>query len=161
MKDMRKLWYSWQEMCLDVNQLCRDITLDRFEPDVIVGLSRGGLTPGVMMSHWLKKPFKPVKSALRDFPEWEDYLPRKTDKRVLIIDDICDSGETFERISQYINGPRENKPLQLQCDVRFASLWWNNEVEFKPHYYVREEAKDTNNLWIVFPWESWWNAPNN
>ena len=160
MKDMKILWYSWQDMCLDVNQLCRDIVLDNFKPDVIVGLSRGGLTPGVMMSHWLKKPFKPVKSALRDFPEWEDYLPRKTDKRVLILDDICDSGETFERISKHIKGPRENMPLQLQCDVRFASLWWNNEVDFKPHYYVREEAKDTNKLWIIFPWESWWNAPN-
>ena len=66
MKDMKKLWYSWQDMCSDVNQLCRDIVLDNFKPDVIVGLSRGGLTPGVMMSHWLKKPFKPVKSALRD-----------------------------------------------------------------------------------------------
>ena len=76
MKDMKKLWYSWLDMCSDVNQLCRDIVLDNFKPDVIVGLSRGGLTPGVMMSHWLKKPFKPVKSALRDFPEWEDYLPR-------------------------------------------------------------------------------------
>ena len=160
MKDMNILWYSWQDMCLDVNQLCRDIVLDNFKPDVIVGLSRGGLTPGVMMSHWLKKPFKPVKSALRDFPEWEDYLPRKTDKRVLILDDICDSGETFERISKHIKGPRENMPLQLQCDVRFASLWGNNEVDFKPHYYVREEAKDTNKLWIIFPWESWWNAPN-
>ena len=160
MKDMNILWYSWQDMCLDVNQLCRDIVLDNFKPDVIVGLSRGGLTPGVMMSHWLKKPFKPVKSALRDFPEWEDYLPRKTDKRVLILDDICDSGETFERISKHIKGPRENMPLQLQCDVRFASLWWNNEVDFKPHYYVREEAKDTNKLWIIFPWESRWNAPN-
>ena len=160
MKDMNILWYSWQDMCLDVNQLCRDIVLDNFKPDVIVGLSRGGLTPGVMMSHWLKKPFKPVKSALRDVPEWEDYLPRKTDKRVLILDDICDSGETFERISKHIKGPRENMPLQLQCDVRFASLWWNNEVDFKPHYYVREEAKDTNKLWIIFPWESWWNAPN-
>ena len=160
MKDMNILWYSWQDMWLDVNQLCRDIVLDNFKPDVIVGLSRGGLTPGVMMSHWLKKPFKPVKSALRDFPEWEDYLPRKTDKRVLILDDICDSGETFERISKHIKGPRENMPLQLQCDVRFASLWWNNEVDFKPHYYVREVAKDTEKLWIHFPWESWWNAPN-
>ena len=44
----------------DVNTLCRDITLDKFDPQVIVGLSRGGLTPGVMMSHWLQKPFKPV-----------------------------------------------------------------------------------------------------
>ena len=156
---MYKLWYSWQEMCLDVNQLCREITLDHFEPDVVVGLSRGGLTPGVMMSHWLKKPFKPVKSSLRDFPEWEDYLPRKTDERVLIVDDICDSGETFERISSFIKGPKKDKPLEISCDVRFASLWWNNEVQFEPHYYVREVAKDTENLWIHFPWESWWSAP--
>ena len=150
---MNKLWYTWQEMCLDVNQLCREITLDSFVPDVIVGLSRGGLTPGVMMSHWLKKPFKPVKSSLRDFPEWEDYLPRKTDERVLIVDDICDSGETFERISSFIKGPKKDKPLEISCDVRFASLWWNNEVQFEPHYYVREVAKDTENLWIHFPWE--------
>ena len=90
MKDMNILWYSWQDMCLDVNQLCRDIVLDNFKPDVIVGLSRGGLTPGVMMSHWMNKPFKPIKTSLRDFPEWEDYLPRKTDERVLILDDVCD-----------------------------------------------------------------------
>ena len=140
---MNKLWYTWQEMCLDVNQLCREITLDNFTPDVIVGLSRGGLTPGVMMSHWLKKPFKPVKSSLRDFPEWEDYLPRKSDERVLIVDDICDSGETFERISSFIKGPRKDQPLEISCDVKFASLWWNNEVKFEPHYYVREGAKDT------------------
>ena len=111
------------------------------------------------MSHWLKKPFKPVKSSLRDFPEWEDYLPRKTDERVLIVDDICDSGETFERISSFIKGPKKDKPLEISCDVRFASLWWNNEVQFEPHYYVREVAKDTENLWIHFPWESWWSAP--
>ena len=156
---MNKLWYSWQEMCLDVNQLCREITLDHFEPDVVVGLSRGGLTPGVMMSHWLKKPFKPVKSSLRDFPEWEDYLPRKTDERVLIVDDICDSGETFERISSFIKGPKKDKPLEISCDVRFASLWWNNEVKFEPHYYVQECAKDSEDIWIHFPWEHWWNAP--
>ena len=56
-----KLWYDWKEMRRDVNSLCREIVLDKFDPDVIVGLSRGGLTPGVMMSHWMKKPFKPIK----------------------------------------------------------------------------------------------------
>ena len=55
-----KLWYDWKEMRRDVNSLCREIVLDKFDPDVIVGLSRGGLTPGVMMSHWMKKPFKPI-----------------------------------------------------------------------------------------------------
>ena len=103
-----KLWYDWKEMRRDVNTLCREIVLDKFDPDVIVGLSRGGLTPGVMMSHWMKKPFKPIKTSLRDYPEWEDYLPRKTDERVLIVDDVCDSGKTFHKISNYINNSKGN-----------------------------------------------------
>ena len=40
-----------------------------------------------MMSHWLQKTFKPIKSALRDLPELEAYLPRHTDERVLIVDE--------------------------------------------------------------------------
>ena len=151
-----KLWYNWEEMRKDVNVLCREVLLDKFDPEVIIGLSRGGLTPGVMMSHYLNKPFKPVKAALRDFPDWEEYLPKKTDKRVLIVDDICDSGETFQKISDHINSRRENS---TQTDIRFASFWWNNEVEFEPHYYAQECAKDTENIWIHFPWEHWWNAP--
>ena len=151
-----KLWYRWVEMRRDVNTLCREVLLDKFDPEVIIGLSRGGLTPGVMMSHYLNKPFKPVKAALRDFPDWEEYLPKKTDKRVLIVDDICDSGDTFMKISEHINSRRENS---TQTDIRFASLWWNNECSFEPHYYAQECAKDTENLWIHFPWEHWWNAP--
>ena len=155
---MNKLWYSWEEMRRDVNVLARDIVLDKFDPNVIVGISRGGLTPGVMLSHWFKKPFKPVKSSLRDFPEWEDYLPKPTDERVLIVDDICDSGETFEKMQGFIKGPRKNQPLELPVDVRFASLWWNNECDFEPHYYAQECAKDTEDIWINFPWDNI-NAP--
>ena len=137
----------------DVNTLCRTISLDKFDPQVIVGISRGGLTPGVMMSHWMQKPFKPIKTSLRDFPEWEDYLPKKTDERVLIVDDICDSGETFQKISDFIT------ERGVDVEVRFASLWWNNECNFEPHYYVQECAKDSEGIWIHFPWEHWWNAP--
>lgn len=155
----KKLWYNWKEMRRDVNVLCREIILDKFDPQVIVGVSRGGLVPGVMMSHWFNRPFKPVRAALRDFVEWEDYLPRKTDERVLIVDDICDSGETFHKIKSYITKPNKKMPLQIECDVRFASLWWNNECDFEPHYYAQEMAKDSTNTWIHFAWENWWNAP--
>ena len=154
MEQSNKIWYKWKEMRRDVNTLCREILLDKFDPDVIVGLSRGGLTPGVMMSHWMEKPFKSIKASLRDFPEWEDYLPRKTDERVLIVDDICDSGETFHKIREYINERKENG-----VDVRFATLWWNCECNFEPHYYVNEIAKDSTKTWIMFPWEGWWNTP--
>jgi len=103
--------------------------------------------------------FKPVKASLRDFPDWEDYLPKKTDERVLIVDDICDSGETFTKIASYIKGPKINYPMELPTEVRFATLWWNNECDFEPHYYVQECAKDTEGIWIHFPWEHWWNTP--
>jgi hypoxanthine phosphoribosyltransferase len=154
MEQPNKIWYKWKEVQRDVNTLCREIVLDKFDPDVIVGLSRGGLTPGVMMSHWMEKPFKSIKASLRDFPEWEDYLPRKTDERVLIVDDICDSGETFHKIREHINERKENG-----VDVRFATLWWNNECNFEPHYYINEIAKDTTKTWIHFCWENWWNTP--
>jgi len=158
---MKKLWYSWEEMRRDVNVLCREIVLDKFDPEVIVGISRGGLVPGVMMSHWFKKPFKPVKAAIRDFPDWEDYLPRKTDQRVLIVDDICDSGETFNKIAGHIKAPGVNQPMDIPSvtDVRFATLWWNSEGTYEPNYYAQHCAKDSENLWIQFPHEGWWNAP--
>ena len=71
--------------------------------------------------------------------------------KVLIVDDICDSGETFERLSNYI---KEN--INHECEVRFSALWWNNECDFKPHYFIKEIAKYSNEVWIDFPHESWW-----
>ena len=92
-------------------------------------------------------------SRKRAFPStlWENYLPKPNDSKVLIVDDICDSGETFERLSNYI---KEN--INHECEVRFSALWWNNECDFEPHYYTRDLAKDTEDVWIFFPHENWW-----
>ena len=148
---MEKLNYTWDQQFKDTETICSQIEKDEFQPNVIVGISRGGLIPGVMMSHKLNVPFKPVHASTRDFPHWENYLPRPTDKKILIVDDICDSGETFEKLSNYI---KEN--INHECDVRFMSLWWNNESEFEPHHFVNEVAKFTNPVWIEFAHENWW-----
>ena len=104
-----------------------------------------------MISHKLNIPFKPVHASTRDFPHWENYLPKSNDSKVLIVDDICDSGETFERLSNYI---KEN--INHECEVRFSALWWNNECDFEPHYYTQDLAKDTEPVWVSFPHENWW-----
>ena len=148
---MEKLNYTWDQQFKDTETICSQIEKDEFQPNVIVGISRGGLIPGVMMSHKLNVPFKPVHASTRDFPHWENYLPRPTDKKILIVDDICDSGETFEKLSNYI---KEN--INHECDVRFMSLWGNNESEFEPHYFVNEVAKFTKPVWIEFAHENWW-----
>ena len=146
---MEKLFYTWDEQFDDTNKMCDQLEADEFIPDVVVGISRGGLIPGVMISHKLEIPFKPVHASTRDFPHWENYLPKPKDEKILIVDDICDSGETFVRLSEYI---RDN--INFECDVRFASLWWNNECEFKPHYFIRDLAKDTAGVWICLLYTS-------
>ena len=55
-----------------------------------MGVSRGGLTPAVSLSHLLKLPMVPIQKSLRDFPSWATYKPPKKHKKALIIDDICD-----------------------------------------------------------------------
>ena len=86
---MEKLIYTWEQQIDDTNLICAKIEADGFKPDVIVGISRGGLIPGVMISHKLNIPFKPVHASTRDFPHWENYLPKSNDSKVLIVADIC------------------------------------------------------------------------
>ena len=76
---MEKLIYTWDEQLSDTDDICDQIEKDKFLPDVIVGISRGGLIPGVMISHKLNIPFKPVHASTRDFPHWENYLPKAND----------------------------------------------------------------------------------
>ena len=60
---MEKLIYTWEQQIDDTNLICAKIEADGFKPDVIVGISRGGLIPGVMISHKLNIPFKPVHAS--------------------------------------------------------------------------------------------------
>ena len=54
---MEKLFYTWDEQFDDTNIMCDQLEADEFIPDVVVGISRGGLIPGVMISHKLEIPF--------------------------------------------------------------------------------------------------------
>ena len=94
---MEKLFYSWDEQLKDTNEICALIEKDDFVPDVIVGISRGGLIPGVMISHKLNIPFKPVHASTRDFPHWENYLPKSKDEKAEdIVSSEIDLMEEFE-----------------------------------------------------------------
>ena len=138
-------FYKWEECLNDIYKIANKVDLSNFNPDVIMGVSRGGLTPAVGLSHYFKLPMVPIQKSLRDFPNWATYNPPKKHKKALIVDDICDGGNTFKKIKLEINE---------FCEVaKFASLWWNNECDFQPDYYARGIAKNLENIWIHFPWE--------
>lgn len=63
---MKKIYYSWSDVegaCLEIS---RSIIASNWRPDYIVGITRGGAIPAVMLSQFLNVPMRPLEVSLRD-----------------------------------------------------------------------------------------------
>ena len=163
---MDKVYYSENDIKNGLHTIVRAMRQDSWEPDYIVGLTRGGLPLAVMLSHYLNKPTHALNASFRDSdigPEsnlWmaEDAFEKKN---ILIVDDINDTGRTFNWIKD--DWQQSCLPTDLTWEhvwnenVKFAVIVNNNSSEFKNVDYVAYEIDKAENLaWIVFPYENWW-----
>jgi len=125
---------------------------DDWRPDFIVGVTRGGLWPAMMLSHYLGIKMYTLDVRMRDGDEKEhcEWLIDEATcgTNILIIDDINDTGETFSWI--------RNDWGVLENNLRFAALVDNLPSQFDLDYSSIEINKAENPQWIVFPYEEWW-----
>ncbi len=63
---MQKRKVSWNEFQGLVAKICREISNSNWRPDYIVGITRGGLLPAVMISQYFDIPCETLKVSLRD-----------------------------------------------------------------------------------------------
>ena len=164
---MNKLILTDKDLKKLVSNICRELAVENWKPDYIVGISRGGCVPAVMLSHYLDIPMHPLKVSLRDGGECVSDCVMAEDafqgKKILIVDDINDTGATFNWIMN--DWPRSCLPN----DPNWTSTW-NNNVRFavlvdnlsseclvKMDYSGIEINKSENDVWVEFPYESWWN----
>lgn len=194
---MNKLVINNRELKGLVAKICRDVNLSQFKPDYIVGLSRGGLVPAVMISHYLNVPMYSLSVSLRDSdvgPEsnlWmaedalgpnsrERFVEDENDvgaileaasnlleeggtyKNILIVDDINDTGSTFNWIMKdWPSGCFPDDPSWNEVwnnNVKFAVLVDNlaSKCDVKMDYVGMEINKAERDVWVDFPWEDWW-----
>lgn len=119
------------------------------KPSVIIGLTRGGLVPAVVLSHMMSVPMIAVSySSMKGRGEFKGYdgtLPTKDipGKNILIVDDICDSGHTLLEISKYYT--------DLGHDVQTATLFYKQGAVTRPTYHCQDLPFDGG--WVTFPWE--------
>ena len=114
--ETNKLWYSWEEMRRDVNTLAEDLLII-IQVIVVCRVTNARSDDGSLDA-------VPQTS----FPFCEIFLNRRLFQRNQMkspdCDDIYDSGVLIE-----LNASKDqiNQPLELPVEVRFATLWWNNE----------------------------------
>ena len=129
---------------------------DDFKPDFIVGITRGGLWPAMMLSHYLGIKMYTLDVRLRDGDIQESNAWMKEQAangaKILVVDDINDTGATFEWIKKDWNVGDDSET----SNVKFAALIDNVPSEFVVEYSGIEINKEENPEWIVFPFEEWW-----
>ena len=123
---VNKHFISWKEYDDMINKIAVYVKhVNKEEIGAIYGLPRGGLPIAVELSHRL------------DLPLLMNYYDRKvvTDKKILVVDDIADTGNTLKDF-----GNKHN----IIC-----TLHYHQQSIVKPDYYVEEKG----DKWIVYPWE--------
>lgn len=111
-----KVYLSWDDISILVEDLCQTIASSGVQIKSITGIQRGGLIPAVMISHKLHIPFV-----------------SRINKDTLVVDDICDTGET----------------LKNTIGMYTATLHYKPTAIFTPDFYSKEVGTE----WIVYPWE--------
>lgn len=157
----KKVYYSWQDIEDMTSDIVQQIAVDGdgFKPDYVVGLTRGGLIPATMMSHYFEVPMHTLEIKLRDHavePESNKWMAQDAlqGKKILIIDDINDTGDTLAWIKQDWN---KSGNINWEANVRFAVLIENEPSKFGDTDYVSKFInKNEEPQWIVYPWEEWW-----
>jgi len=167
---IKKHFYTWK----DIETMCTNIVTqmykDDWRPDYIVGITRGGNIPATIISNMTGIRCEALKVSLRDDDKdsesacWmaEDafgYL-EASQKNILIVDDINDTGATFNWIVndwESSCAPDDTHWRNVWCEnVRFAVLTDNlsSDFKFKVHYACHEVNKKDDDVWLVYPWEN-------
>ena len=148
---MKKSILSNNEINNAIKEIVNQIDISGFTPEIIISINRGGCIPGVYLSHYFKKPhniidIKSLKAnSLKDFSLLTNTL--KKNKSVLVIDDINDSGKTFDIVKKIFSSSNN--------EIRFAALINNISSKTKIDYHGQLIDKRDNPVWYVFPWENW------
>lgn len=145
---------TWENYYQTAEILIQKIEESDWEFDHIICIARGGMPVGDMLSRVFKKPLAII---LASSYKGEKGMNQKQlviseiatvsglSKKVLLIDDLADSGQTLRAIKAHLLA----KFPEIE-EVRTAVLWYKTGSEFAPDYFSEYVDKST---WIIQPFE--------
>ncbi len=145
--DMGVLELSWDVF----GELCRALAVNvarEYDPELVVGIETAGVIPGAVIASVLRLDFYSIKISRRsgfeevqDRPQLLSSAPRAVrGKRVLIVDEICTTGETLRMARAAVQA--EN-PADIRTATSFVKAG-----RFKPDFLAME-----TDATVIFPWD--------
>ncbi len=140
-------YYPYHDFKIDTNKLIKEVKI--FNPQAIVGIARGGLTLAHAMAEGLDiREVQTLRTELYDKSSKRNTLSIFDNcsfnniERILVVDDIADSGETLEAIMKHLM--KKHKTIEFKS----ATLFYKETSIYQPHFWIND-ADD----WIDFFWE--------
>ena len=142
------IFYSYDEFAVDAKKMAKQIK-DEFDPEVILAVARGGLTLGHSLAVALENRNLFTLNSIHyedtnkldtiqifNVPDLSKYT------KILLVDDIIDSGESMVEIK------RELLKSYPNLVIKIATVFYKQKALLLPDYNVKE-AHD----WVEFFWD--------
>lgn len=141
---------SWEDIEKWARKGALKILREKWKPDVVVGLARGGWIPArlycdflgvkdllsLKVEHWGVTATPDGKARIKYGFDYD-----LNDRKVLIVDDIADTGESLTLAKNYVESKNPK-------EVKTATLLTIKTSKFRPDYF----GEEIDWAWIVFPW---------
>ncbi len=134
------------------NQLIqiRDKILEKYQPDILIGISRGGLVITRFLSDLIDINYVAVlgigfytgiNETAKTPVITQDLCYDIKNKKILLIDDVADTGISLRFSIDYL---QKKSPK----DLKIATIHYKPKSVIEPDFYIEKTTK-----WIVYPWE--------
>lgn len=128
-------------------ELCRALALrvaKGYDPEVILGIAKAGVIPAAIIATILRRDLATINITRPDALEEPTLVvgppPSIRGRRVLVVDETCDSGATMKLALATV---RAMEPADVKSAVSFRTGRW------APDYHAFETAKE-----IILPWDN-------
>lgn len=160
---MKKIFIDGNSLQIDSFKLASLVWYDNYRPTVMVIIGRGGAPIGIALHEFFwyqgwEASLAIVKSGayvglerkgkgrIEGVSELVSHL--SPDDRLLLVDDVFDTGLTIQQIIELI---KKISGTKVPAEIRIATLYYKPyrcSSGLKPHYYLKE-----TDSWLVFPHE--------
>ena len=151
-------WVSWDDYNRLIEQLALKVHESGWKFDQILCLARGGMRVGDVLSRIFDVPLgilatssyreaAGTQQGALDIAQFITITKGTLSGKVLMVDDMVDTGNTFEKVHQHLL-----RQFTGITEMRTAVLWFKGHSRVQPDYFVDHLP---TNPWIHQPFEDY------